>query len=108
MNFKHYCPDCKQQRELTTIGEHIKAMWKYHFDEDYDFYKSQQQIEMQNKWLIEKLECFSKMQQLIEKSEELKKELYKYKEYKEFIIIQRDLGLLKQHYEYREKETKIL
>ena len=104
MKIKHYCPKCKQEKELEGMTANIRAIWRYTFGEDYDFFKSKLEIERRNQWIFERIEIRKKMEELMIQIEKLEKNLLNNKTYREIIMLNNELGFWKARWDYKEKE----
>lgn len=104
MKIKHYCPKCNLKKEVEGMTANLRSMWKYHFGEDYDFYKTNQQIKKRDEWIFEKVKILQQMNELQEKSEKIEDRFAGNKDFRELLKIQRELQFLKQRFDYNEKE----
>lgn len=105
MKIKHYCPNCKREKEIEGMKNNMRVLWRRHFDEDYDFFKTKQQIKRRDDWIKEKIEIVQKMSELMQHSQFLEEKFMGNKDFIELRRINSELAFLKQRFDYREKES---
>ncbi len=95
------------EKEVEGMTANLKAVWKYQFGEDYDFYKSIEEVERRNRWLVESIEVQKKLTELLNQAGKLEEKLYGNKDFREVKRLYQEAQLLQGRLDFNNKEFNL-